>query len=216
MSDESSDKSSRWAVSGFPQWVTIDLGEETYIDHIKLDPYYSEKGLSYDCEFYAGENDNKTLISSATTEVGGQWSEHSLDGIRTRYLTMVVTGSEGNSWCDFWEMEIYGNNSTTDVEEDEEFVEEETLPSEYGISQNYPNPFNPSTKVEVRMKESGSARMDVYNLLGERVLAVLDTELSAGVHEVNIDGSRLASGVYIYSLNIDNKFSQVKKMNLLK
>lgn len=216
MSDESSDKSSRWAVSGFPQWVTIDLGEETYIDHIKLDPYYSEKGVSYDCEFYAGENDNKTLISSATTEVGGQWSEHSFNGIRTRYLTMVVTGSEANSWCDFWEMEIYGNNSTTDVEEDEEFVEEETLPSEYEISQNYPNPFNPSTKVEVRMKESGSARLDVYNLLGERVLAVLDTELSAGVHEVNIDGSRLASGVYIYTLNIDNKFSQVKKMSLLK
>ncbi len=48
------------------------------------------------------------------------------------------------------------------------------LPSDYGISQNYPNPFNPSTKVEVRMKESGSARLDVYNLLGERVLAVLD------------------------------------------
>ncbi len=132
---------------------------------------------------------------------------------------MIVTGSEGNSWCDFWEMEIMGNNSTTgvdEIEDDEELAEEETIPSEYGISQNYPNPFNPSTKVQVRMKESGSARLDVYNLLGERVLAVLDQELSAGVHEVNIDGSQLASGFYIYKLDIGNQFSQIKKMNLMK
>ncbi len=66
------------------------------------------------------------------------------------------------------------------------------------------------------MKESGSARLDVYNLLGERVLAVLDEDLSAGVHEVSIDGSKLASGIYIYKLDIENRFSQVKKMNLIK
>ncbi len=218
MNDESSDKSGRWAVAGFPQWVTIDLGEETYIDNIKLDPFGSEKDISYDCEFYTGTYNEKTLLSSATTKVGGQWSEHSLNGIRTRYLTMVVTGSEGNNWCDFWELEVYGNNSTTGVEEenDEEVVDEETIPSEYGISQNYPNPFNPSTKIQVRMKESGSARLDVFNILGERVLAVLDTELSAGVHEVSIDGSRLASGMYIYKLSVDNNFSQIKKMNLIK
>ena len=115
-------------------------------------------------------------------------------------------------------MEVYGIGGTAAVEDntEEETVNEETIPSEFGISQNYPNPFNPTTKVEVRMKESGSARLDVYNILGEKVLSVLDEELSAGFHEVNIDGTRLASGIYIYALNIDNKFSQTKKMNLIK
>ena len=209
----------RWAVDGFPQWVTIDLGKETYLDRIEVDPYGSEDGITYDCEFYSGTSDNKTLISTATTDTGSQWSTHSLSGVRTRYITMVVTGSEGNTWTDFWEIEVYGNNSATGVDdevEEEELAEEATIPSEYGISQNYPNPFNPSTKVEVRMKESGSARLEVYNLIGERVLAVLDQELSAGVHEVNIDGSLLASGVYIYKLDVNNQFSQIKKMNLLK
>ena len=211
----------RWAVDGFPQWVTIDLGKETYLDRIEVDPYGSEDGITYDCEFYSGTSDNKTLISTATTDTGSQWSTHSLSGVRARYITMVVTGSEGNTWTDFWEIEVYGNNSATGVEEDDEVEEEElaeeaTIPSEYGISQNYPNPFNPSTKVEVRMKESGTARLDVYNIVGERVLAVLDQELSAGVHEVNIDGSLLASGVYIYKLDVNNQFSQIKKMNLLK
>ncbi|MCB9211736.1 MAG: T9SS type A sorting domain-containing protein, partial [Ignavibacteriales bacterium] len=72
------------------------------------------------------------------------------------------------------------------------------------------------TKVEVKMKDNAVARLEVYNLIGEKVLAVLDEELSAGIHEINIDGSRLASGVYIYQLIVDNKFSQVKKMNLIK
>ncbi len=95
-------------------------------------------------------------------------------------------------------------------------IEEETVPSEFGISQNYPNPFNPTTKIEVTMKEVGSARLDVYNILGEKVLAVLDEELSAGSHTINIDGTRLASGTYIYQLVVNNQFSQTKKMNLIK
>ena len=209
----------RWAVSGFPQWVTFDLGEETYVDHIKVDSYDSEKGTYYECEFYAGDYDNKTLVVSGNTETGVQWSEYDMNGVKTRYVTMVVTDGVGNNWCDFWELEIFGSNSTTDVEDEEEIeevVDEETIPSEYGISQNYPNPFNPTTKIEVKMKENGSARLDVYNLIGERVLAVLDNELSAGVHEVNIDGSSLASGIYIYKLSIGNKFTQIKKMNLIK
>ena len=69
---------------------------------------------------------------------------------------------------------------------------------------------------QIRMKESGSARLDVYDLLGEKVLAVIDSDLSAGIHEINIDGSRLASGMYIYQLIINNKFTQVKKMSLMK
>ena len=206
----------RWLAQGFPQWITIDLGEETVVDNIKLDPYASEIGVSYDCEFYTGDYDNRVLISSETTQTDGQWSEHNFGKVKTRYITMIVTGSEGNDWCDFWEMEVYGNNSTTGIEVNEELADQSAIPNEYGISQNYPNPFNPSTKVEVMMKESGSARLDVYNLLGERVLAVLDTDLSAGVHEVSIDGSKLASGIYIYKLDIGNRFSQVKKMNLIK
>ncbi len=205
----------RWAVEGFPQWVTIDLGEETDIDYIKLDPYYSENGVSYDCEFYSGSYSNKSLIKKETTQTDSQWSEHKLGGVKTRYITVVITGSKGNDWCDIWEMEVYGVNSTSSVEDEEE-VTEDTVPSEYGISQNYPNPFNPTTKIEVTMKEVGSARLDVYNILGEKVLAVLDEELSAGSHTINIDGTRLASGTYIYQLVVNNQFSQTKKMNLIK
>ena len=52
----------RWAVSGFPQWVTIDLGEDTYVDHIRIDPYGSDQGITYDCEFYSGDYDNRIFL----------------------------------------------------------------------------------------------------------------------------------------------------------
>ncbi|MBK8944286.1 MAG: T9SS type A sorting domain-containing protein [Ignavibacteriae bacterium] len=206
----SSSSDGRWAVEGFPQWVTLDLGEEKEVETIKISGYGSDEGITYDCEFYRGEYSNKELIKKETTESGSYWSEHELGSVKTRYITIVVTGSEGNSWCDIWEMEVYGVDGTSEV------GEEEVIPEEYGISQNYPNPFNLSTKVQVKMKETGNARLDVYNILGERVLSVLDAELSAGIHEINIDGSNLASGTYIYQLNIDGNFSQIKKMNLIK
>ena len=210
ISGQSNDKSGRWAVEGFPQWVTLDLGEDTEVESIKLDGYGSEKGITYDCEFYSGNYDNKVLIEKETTQSGTQWSEHELGGVKTRYLTIVVTGSQGNSWCDIWEMEVHGISSASDVTE-------EPLPSEFGISQNYPNPFNPTTKVDVQMKESGRASLDVFNILGEKVLSVMnEEELNAGIHEVNIDAKGLPSGVYIYKLNVDNNFTQIKKMNLIK
>jgi hypothetical protein len=211
----------RWAVEGYPQWVTIDLGEETYIDHIRLDPYGSEEGINYDCEFYEGDYENKSMILSETTQIGFQWSEHSLNGIKTRYLTIVVTGSNENTWCDFWELEVYGYNSTTDVDQgnrlEEQIAEgEDVIPNEYGISQNYPNPFNPSTRVQISMKENNNVRLEVYNLLGERMISVINRELSAGIHEVSIDGSQLASGMYVYQLIVGNTFTETKKMQLMK
>ena len=99
---------------------------------------------------------------------------------------------------------------------EEEYSGEDILPTEYGVSQNFPNPFNPTTKIEIHMAESGSARLNVYNLLGEKVLTILDQELASGKHEITIDGSGLASGMYIYKLDVDKNFSEVKKMNLIK
>ena len=211
-----SNSEGRWLAKGFPQWVTIDLGEETLIDHINLDAFGSENGISYDCEFYSGTYNNKTFLDNGTTKTGQQWSEYNFTNLRARHLTLVITGSNGNDYCDFWEIEVFGNNSTTGIDGEKELAEQSTLPTDFGMSQNYPNPFNPSTKVEVMMKKSENARLSIYNLLGEKVLTVLDSELSAGIHEVSIDGSSLASGIYIYKLDIGNRFSQIKKMNLIK
>ncbi|PID58430.1 MAG: hypothetical protein CR986_07955 [Ignavibacteriae bacterium] len=209
----------RWATKGFPQWVTLDLGSEKTINHVMIDAFGSENGITYDCKFYSGNYDNKSLISTEKTQENTNWSKHSLNNVKTRYLTIEITGSKGNNYTDLWEVEVYEDTTSKIKTDDHTAINdfaEKNIPTEFGISQNYPNPFNPSTKIQVNMKERGNATVEVYNLLGERVMKVLDSELSAGTHEVTIDGSQLASGIYIYRLAVNNNFIQTRKMNLIK
>jgi len=85
----------------------------------------------------------------------------------------------------------------------------------YALEQNYPNPFNPSTKIIFAIPIASSVRLDVYNILGEKISTLLNTELGAGRHEVNFDASNLASGTYIYRIQAGS-FVQTRKMLLLK
>ncbi len=86
---------------------------------------------------------------------------------------------------------------------------------EYGLSQNYPNPFNPVTTVSYQIKEQGLVQLKVYNLLGQEIVTLVNEIQSSGRYESLFDASNLPSGVYIYSLRV-NDFVQNNKMTLLK
>ena len=90
------------------------------------------------------------------------------------------------------------------------------VPADYSLAQNYPNPFNPSTKIKFYLKQSSKVKLDVYNMIGQKVAELVNQELPSGFHEVEFDASGLASGIYIYRLNAGNKFTSVKKMILEK
>ncbi len=100
-----------------------------------------------------------------------------------------------------------------------DMVEIEVLPAEYELFQNYPNPFNPSTKIKFSLPEDAKVAVDIYNMLGQRVMTLFNKNMKAGYHQVLFDtqtaGHQLASGVYIYTISTKN-FSSVKKMVLLK
>ena len=93
---------------------------------------------------------------------------------------------------------------------------EETILDNYELMQNYPNPFNPATNIKFSLKEAGFVRLTVYNSIGEEINQFFNTELSSGVHEIRIDGSNWASGIYFYRLDVKNEFSETKKMVLVK
>lgn len=90
-----------------------------------------------------------------------------------------------------------------------------SIPSEYKLSQNYPNPFNPSTTIQYSLKESGKVDLAVYNMLGQKVLTLVNEFQNTGNHQVKFDAARLATGVYIYRIKA-NDFSASKKLLLLK
>ncbi|MCL6098536.1 MAG: M36 family metallopeptidase [Bacteroidetes bacterium] len=89
------------------------------------------------------------------------------------------------------------------------------LPKETTLYDNYPNPFNPSTTINYQLPENGFVTIKVYDVLGKEVATLVNKNKSAGYYNVSFDASKLTSGVYIYTINV-NGFAQSKKMLLMK
>lgn len=87
--------------------------------------------------------------------------------------------------------------------------------SQFVLYQNYPNPFNASTNISFRLKQQGRIRIDIYNLLGEKILNLLNLELRPGDYSYRFDASGLPSGIYFYTIIYQDKL-ETKSMMLLK
>ena len=94
------------------------------------------------------------------------------------------------------------------------------LPQGFALGQNYPNPFNPSTVIPYQLASAAHVRLDVFNVLGQRVATLVDGAHLAGFHSVRWDatdrfGRSVASGVYLYRLLVDGSVQQTKRMVLV-
>ena len=88
-------------------------------------------------------------------------------------------------------------------------------PAALALAQNYPNPFNPATTIQYSIARESRVNISVYNLIGQRVMTLVDEVRAPGTYSVRLDGSRLASGVYLYRLEA-GRFVSTKKLVLLK
>ncbi len=88
------------------------------------------------------------------------------------------------------------------------------IPNSYSVS-NYPNPFNPTTVINYQLPAEGFVTIKVYDMLGKEVAELVNENKAAGYYRVSFDASKLASGIYIYSINAGS-FNSSKKMILTK
>jgi len=86
---------------------------------------------------------------------------------------------------------------------------------EYTLHQNYPNPFNPTTTIAFDLKEDGFVKLRVFNMLGQLVAELVNGQLKAGAHNAILDARNLASGTYLYLLEVNNFRSQ-KRLQIVK
>jgi hypothetical protein len=89
------------------------------------------------------------------------------------------------------------------------------VPTEYQLMQNYPNPFNPVTVIGFTLPDASLVRLEIYDVTGRLIESPLHGWRDAGVHEVTLDGTHLASGIYVYKLTAGN-YTASGKMVLLK
>jgi hypothetical protein len=88
------------------------------------------------------------------------------------------------------------------------------LPAGYSLSSS-PNPFNPTAKITFALPVGSHVRLDIFNIVGQRVTTLADGYFEAGEYSYEWDASGVASGIYLYRLTTDT-FSQAKQMVLMK
>lgn len=124
------------------------------------------------------------------------------------YWRVRGIGSAGvvGEWSDPWTFMI---GSTTDV------GDQNNIPAKFELMQNYPNPFNPATSIKYSVSSIQYVRITVFDILGREIVALVNEQKTPGRYEVQFDGSKLSSGIYIYKFQAGN-FSATKKMILMK
>jgi hypothetical protein len=111
------------------------------------------------------------------------------------------SGNGPSNWTDQPNPTI-GQENVTSVDENP------NVPVKFSLAQNYPNPFNPSTVINYTISPSANStntRLEIFNLLGQKVRTLVDARESGGIHSVSWDGRNdagelLPSGVYVYRL----------------
>ncbi|MBT8387328.1 MAG: T9SS type A sorting domain-containing protein, partial [Ignavibacteria bacterium] len=165
------------------------------------------------------------LVDSLGSQVAGGphlWTDMVMLNFSTNNIVTVPV-VYWNIWSEYWQVYDSDNISSwgtgnfdnisnpTNVEENEL---EYTIDT-YRLSQNYPNPFNPSTTIRYEVPTDTYVSLIVYDMLGNEVERLVDSEKPTGVYEVKFEIENLATGIYIYRINT-GEFSESKKMVFLK
>ena len=94
-------------------------------------------------------------------------------------------------------------------------VQHSHLPRTYALQQNHPNPFNPVTTIEYQLPEDGFVTLEVYDIRGTFVTALVNTHQQAGYYSLKWLPKEVSSGVYFYRIE-SGDFVDVKKMVFMK
>ena len=207
---------------------TLLIAANPNVDEYWIDVRYNRSTAGFDFIYYAdslqsGPPSNNTdkivyryanYIDSTNFGVLNHVSQHAPLWSSANYIPSVLplTNDAGVIWVgiDGATKKLYWNRYALITK----IVINET-PVSYSLSQNYPNPFNPTTKINFNVAKNGLVTMKVYNILGKEVATLVNGNYNAGSYSVDFNASKLSSGVYFYSIEV-NGFKDIKKMMLVK
>jgi len=172
-------------------WQASD-DADTYHVQLSLTPEFEQNDLVVDSD---GITETELLLTDGLA-------------LATKYYWRVrAVGESGVSWWS--DLFTFSTQMVTSVEE------EADIPVDFTLSQNYPNPFNPTTVIEFGLPKSSPVRLEVYNMIGQRVALLVDEQKTAGWHAVTFDASSLSSGMYLYRIQT-GEFTKTRKLTLIK
>jgi hypothetical protein len=93
--------------------------------------------------------------------------------------------------------------------------ESTSIPSDLALLRNHPNPFNAATTISYQLLTDSHVKLQLYNLLGDRIEVLVDERQEAGDKSVSWDASEVASGIYFYRLTAGD-FTEARRMMLVR
>lgn len=107
-----------------------------------------------------------------------------------------------------WEVTFPKNatNSETELE----------ITSSFKLHQNYPNPFNPTTNISFELSKPGFVELLITDSMGRNITSLVNRQLVSGTFNETFNAENLASGIYFYSLFVNNQLLSTQKMTLIK
>ena len=186
-------------------WAVDDSGiTATYLNLVTI---VADTGGSV----FAGDVNNNGLF--ATTDGGQVWQEDSTGLGADNFITSLTANAGGDVFAGTNTGGVFENCGSSPVTS---LIQPTVVqPKSFSLGQNYPNPFNPTTVISYKLSALSEVTLKVYDVLGREVATLVNGKQNAGSHTVTFDGSRLASGVYLYRLQAGS-FVSVKKLVLLK
>ena len=136
-------------------------------------------------------------------------------------LEDLGVGAEGlNDIRDFSANQLHGDligDATIDTSSIVLDIKQYTqqFPQIMKLHQNYPNHFNPSTKIKIDLPKPETVKIEIYNVIGQKIVTLLNKPMPAGYHEVEFDGTNLSSGIYLYWIDA-GAWQDMKKMVYIK
>ena len=145
---------------------------------------------------------------------------YSVEFSKEGYETLIVNDVQVNPG-ELTLLDVQLDSIMTPVDENETGL---TVLDKFVLYQNYPNPFSSQTVINYQLLANSKVSLKIYNILGEEIKILVDTDQKAGKYSVIWDGEHssgegLSSGLYIYKLEVENNFSvsrQSKKLFLVK
>ena len=156
------------------------------------------------------------VIATIHFSTGNGWNE--TDKVFLNPTSYEVNSGIVLSSVEGYELEFGFLGGATGIREIED--PEAGVPEAFNLSQNYPNPFNPQTIIRFALPSDTRVKIEIFNILGQKVKTLLDQHLSAGAKEVSWDGKNsngveVGSGIYFYRI-ATKEFTDVRRMVLLK
>jgi hypothetical protein len=153
------------------------------------------------------------IIDSLTYNDRSPWPEEADgDGPTLALINPGLDNSDPANWKASSDYGTPGRQNDVYTGTDEFIV---NSPVEFSLSRNFPNPFNPETVIRFSIAEEGYTNLSVYNLIGEKVVNLVDEKLNRGSYTVTFNARNFPSGIYLYKLSSGSN-TLTGKMILLK